>query len=46
MNKYPGEGGYKLLLAARERPRSGRAAVDVATRSKRPKPYPLLAMPA
>ena len=36
MNKYPGEGGHKLLLAARTRPRSEMVAVDVATRSGAP----------
>ena len=43
MEKYPGGGRHKPLLAAHERPHSGKAAVDVAARSLAPKPYPLLA---
>ena len=42
MEKYPGGGRHEPLLAAHERPPSGKAAVDVAARSGA-QPYPLLA---
>ena len=45
MEKYPGGGRHKPLLAAHERPPSGKAAVDVAALFSA-QPYPLLVVPA